>query len=62
MMNDYQKGDTKMFDQIKSAMNMLGIKEEDLAGKTPDEIEDYLCQKLGVSKEQLAAMKKKMGL
>lgn len=62
MMNDYQKGDTKMFDQIKSAMNMLGIKEEDLAGKTPDEIEDYLCHKLGVSKEQLAAMKKKMGL
>lgn len=62
MMDNYKKGDTKMFDQIKSAMNMLGIKEEELAGKSPDEIEDYLCQKLGISKEQMAAMRKKMGL
>lgn len=62
MMDNYKKGDTKMFDQVKSAMNMLGIKEEELMGKSPDEIEDYLCKKFGISKEQLAAMKKKMGL
>lgn len=62
MMDNYKKGDTKMFDQVKSAMSMLGIKEEELMGKSPDEIEDYLCKKFGISKEQLAAMKKKMGL
>lgn len=62
MMHNYQNGDTKMFDQMKTTMKMLGIKEEDIIGKTPDEIEDYLCQKFGISKEQLQAMKKKMGL
>lgn len=62
MMDNYKKGDTKMFDQVKSTMSMLGIKEEELMGKSPDEIEDYLCKKFGISKEQLSAMKKKMGL
>ena len=62
MMNKYSNGDTSMFDQVKSMMKMLGIKEEDLAGKSPAEIEDFLCNKFHISKEQLNKMKSKMGM
>ena len=62
MMNDYRNGDTSMLDKMKQTMSMLGIKEEDFYGKTPSEVEDMLCQKLGITKEQFEMIKKKLGL
>ena len=62
MMNDYRNGDKSMFDKMKQTMNMLGIKEEDFYGKSPSEVEDMLCQKLGITKEQFEMIKKKLGL
>ena len=62
MMDDYQKGDTSMMDKAKEAMKMMGLKEEDFYGKSPDEVEDLLCEKLGISKEQFKLIKKKLGM
>ena len=62
MMDDYQKGDTSMLDKVKQSMSMLGLKEEDFYGKSPSEVEDMLCQKLGITKEQFELIKKKLGL
>lgn len=62
MMNKYQQGDTKMYDQMKNAMNMLGIHPEDLQGKSPEEIQHYLedlCDRFGISKSQLDHLMKK---
>lgn len=49
MMDKYQHGDTSMIDQVKDAMNKLGIDESDLAGKSPDEIKSFLCLRFGIS-------------
>lgn len=61
MMNNYQQGDTSAFDQLKSIMSTLGINEQELAGKTPDEIEDYLCQKFNIPKSMFEKLKNKFG-
>lgn len=62
MMDDYQKGDTSMMDKAREAMKMMGLKEEDFYGKSPSEIEDLLCEKLGITKEQFKLIKKKLGM
>ena len=62
MMDDYYKGNTKMLDQMKETMSRMGIREEDFYGKSPSEIEDLLCEKLGITKEQFKLIKKKLGL
>ena len=41
MMNKYQQGDSEMFNRVKSIMSSMGIDENDLAGKSPEEIEDF---------------------
>lgn len=50
MMNKYQQGDPEMLDRLKSMMRSLGIDENELAGKSNDEIQDLLCQRFGISK------------
>ena len=62
MMDDYYKGDTSMLDSMKETMSKMGIREEDFYGKSPSEVEDLLCQKLGITKEQFRLIKKKLGL
>lgn len=62
MMDDYQKGDTSMMDKAREAMKMMGLKEEDFYGKSPEEVEDLLCEKLGITKEQFKFIKKKLGM
>lgn len=62
MMDDYQKGDTSMMDKAKEAMKMMGLKEEDFYGKSPEEVEELLCEKLGITKEQFKFIKKKLGI
>lgn len=62
MINRYQNGDTKMFDQVKSMMNMLGINEEDLKNKSPEEMNqclEDLCSRFGISKSQIEQLAKK---
>ena len=53
MMNKYQQGDSERFNRVKSIMSSMGIDENDLAGKSPEEIEDFLCGKFGISKSML---------
>lgn len=60
MMNKYQQGDTKMFDQVQSVMKSMGLDPNDIQNKSPEEIDQYLdelCKKFGISKSQLEAMK-----
>lgn len=56
MMDKYQQGDHAMFDQIKGMMASLGIDENDLIGKSPEEIENFLCSRFGISKSMLKKM------
>lgn len=62
VMNKFNQGDTKMYDKLKGMMNMMGIDEDELRGKSMDEIEELLCQKFNISKEMMNSMKKRMGL
>lgn len=65
MMNQYRQGDTKMYDQIKSMMNMMGINEDDIKGKSPEEMNQYLedlCARFGISKSQVEALARKFNL
>lgn len=62
VMNKFNQGDTKMYDKLKGMMNMMGISEEELRGKSMDEIEELLCNKFNISKEMMNSMKKRMGL
>lgn len=50
MMNKYQQGDTQVLDSVKNMMASMGIDENELAGKSPDEIQDFLCERFGISK------------
>lgn len=56
MVNKYQQGDSQMYDQLKSMMARLGIDESDLVGKSPDEIQDFLCERFGISKSMFEKM------
>lgn len=56
MMHQYQQGNTKMYDQLKSMMNMLGINEDELKNKSPEEMNQYidnLCARFGISRSQI---------
>ena len=62
MMNQYQQGDSQMYNQMKSMMNMLGIHEEDLKDKSPEELNQYiedLCSRFGISKSQIENLAKR---
>lgn len=62
MMNKYKQGDTSMFDQMKGTMNKLGINIDELRGKSPEELNQYvdeLCHRFGISRSQLDKMTKK---
>lgn len=56
MVNKYQQGDPQMYEQLKSMMARLGIDESDLAGKSQDEIQDFLCERFGISKTMFEKM------
>lgn len=56
MVNKYQQGDSQMYEQLKSMMARLGIDESDLAGKSQDEIQDFLCERFGISKTMFEKM------
>ncbi|MFQ8705028.1 MAG: hypothetical protein ACLR9T_03115 [Thomasclavelia sp.] len=65
MMNKYQKGDPDMLNQIKGVMKTLGIDEQDLEGKSPAELNQYienLCSRFGISKSQIEKLSKKFKL
>lgn len=62
VMNQYSNGNTQMYDQLKGMMSMMGISEDDLKGKSMDEIEDLLCSKFNISKEMMNSLKKRMGM
>lgn len=57
MMDKYRHGDTSMYDNVKAIMNQMGIDENELAGKSPEEIEDILCEKFGISKSMMEKLK-----
>lgn len=62
MMKRYQQGDTSLFDQMQGMMDKLGIHLDDFKNKSPDELDQYineLCQRFGISREQLDAMTQK---
>lgn len=62
IMHQYQQSNPRMFEQMKSMMNMLGIDENELRNKSPDELNHYvedLCQRFGISKEQIENLAKR---
>lgn len=62
MMDDYAAGNTQMYDQLQETMKSLGINEDELKDKSPEEIDAYLetlCQRFGISKSQMEALKDK---
>lgn len=61
LMNKYRQGDPQTMNQIQSMMNMLGINEDELRGKSPEELQQYLydlCDRFGVSRSMLEKMLK----
>lgn len=61
MMDKYSQGDTEMYDRVKSMMAQMGIDENELVGKSTEEIEDLLCEKFGISKSMMEKLVKKFG-
>lgn len=59
MMNRYQQGDSQMYDNVRRLMESLGINENDLVGKSPEEIQDYLCDRLGIPKSMFEKLAKR---
>ena len=55
-----EQGNTQMYDQVKEMMAQMGITEEELAGKSMDEIKDLFCQRLGISRDVMDQIIKKM--
>ena len=60
MIYQYKQGNTQMYDQVKEMMAQMGITEEELAGKSMDEIKDLFCQRLGISRDVMDQIIKKM--
>lgn len=59
LMNKYRQGDPQTMDQVQSVLSMLGINEEELRGKSQEEIQEYLysiCDRFGVSRSVLEKM------
>lgn len=64
MMNNYQNGDTGMYDQMKSTMESLGIDEEKLKNMSNEEVDQYvqdMCKKFGISQSLFDKLKDKFG-
>lgn len=59
MMDKYRHGDSEMYDRVKGIMNQFGIDENELAGKSTEEIEDILCSKFGISKSMMEKLVRK---
>ena len=62
MYENLKKGDPSMFNKMKSILKMIGINEEDLKNKSPEELDamvDSLCQRFGVSRSQVEAFAKR---
>lgn len=59
MMNKYKHGDSSMFDQLQNMMRNLGINPDDLKGKSPEELNQYiddLCDRFHISRSQLDSL------
>lgn len=59
MMDQYKNGNTGQFDQIQTMMNRLGLDEETLKNKSPEELNQILedlCSRFGISKSQIERM------
>ena len=59
-----QKGDTGMYDQMKSTMESLGIDEERLKNMSNEEVDQYvkeMCKKFGISQSLFDKLKDKFG-
>lgn len=64
MSESYRQGNTEMYDQLKSAMNSLGIDEEALKNMSPQEVDEYvrqMCKKFGISQSLFEKMKDRFG-
>lgn len=59
MMDKYRQGDSDMYNRVKGIMNQFGINENELAGKSTEEIEDILCSKFGISKSMMEKLLRK---
>lgn len=59
MMSKYQQGDSEMYDRVKNIMSSLGINEADLVGKSTEEIQDFMCEKFGISKSMFEKLAKR---
>lgn len=62
MMSQYAKGHTDMYDQLRQTMDSLGIHEDDLKNKTPEEMNayiDHLCERFGISRSTVESLAKK---
>lgn len=60
MMNSYRQGDTKMYDQMKSVMDNLGIDENKLNNMSQEELDQYvqdMCKKFGISQSMFNKIK-----
>ena len=62
LMNKYLNGDPNTINQMKNIMKNLGLDENSLKDKSPDEINQYidnLCNSFGISREQVDNLAKK---
>lgn len=61
LMNKYRQGDSQAINQIQGMMDMLGMNEDELRDKSPEELQMYLydlCDRFGVSRSLLEKMMK----
>ncbi len=62
IINQYTQGNKELYERVQNTMQALGISEEELKGKTPEELEQYindLCHRFGISKSMLDDLAKK---
>lgn len=62
LMNKYLNGDSDTISQMKNVMKNLGLDENSLKNKSPDEINQYidnLCNSFGISRDQVDNLAKK---
>lgn len=62
IINQYTQGNKELYERVQNIMCTLGISEEELKGKTSEELEQYindLCHRFGISKSMLDDLAKK---